>query len=166
MMGFKVSKKIDEQTNVRLQFEGAMDEHSDYTQIQGDFTQEVIVDLGEVSHINSTGIKHWVKWISDIENKYDHLTMSLVNCPKAIVDQVNMVDGFLPKNSIVRSFQVPFYCESCEADKTYTFVLGREYKKTDAGYELTVPDYTCDKPDCEMEPDVVEKKYFKFLSKT
>jgi len=163
MGSFKVSQKYDENNNVRLQFEGALDEHSDYSQIQGDLTNDMVIDFEAVSHINSTGIKHWVQWIDQLQSKYDSMLISLINCPKAIVDQINMVEGFLPKNSVVRSFKVPFYCETCEVDKNYTFVLGREYKKTDSGYELTVPDHSCDKEGCEMEPDVVEKKYFRFL---
>ena len=164
MSGFKVAQKVDENMKVRLTFEGAMDEHSDYTQIKNeDFTNEVVFDLEQVSHINSTGIKHWVKWIDKIQNEHPRIAFWFINTPKAIIDQINMVDGFLPGNSTVQSFKVPYYCEACEADKVYTFVLGREYQKTDAGYDLKMPDYSCDREDCEMEPDVVEQKYFRFL---
>ena len=142
-----------------------MDEKSDYTPIENDFTSDVVFDFDRVTHINSTGIKYWVQWVDKIQQEFSRLNFWMINCPKAIVDQINMVEGFLPVNATVRSFKVPYYCETCNADKMYTFVLGREYQKTDTGYTLTAPDYTCDKQDCEMEPDVVEKKYFRFLQK-
>jgi hypothetical protein len=83
------------------------------------------------------------------------------------VDQINMVEGFLPPSSVVKSFKVPFYCESCDKDMTSTFVLGREYDydKASGKLILRIPDNTCDQAACEMEVDVVEQKYFRFLNK-
>ena len=157
--------KMDDNNNTRLQFEGPMDEHSDYKQIQFDFTDEVIFDFDRVSHINSSGIKAWVQWQNSVQESFPRLRFSFINCPKPIVDQINMVEGFIPKNSVVRSFKVPYYCETCEADKSYTFVLGREYVQNDDGtFVLKVPPNTCERSDCEMEPDVVEQKYFRFLT--
>lgn len=164
MSGFKVTQKKDENLKTRLSFEGSIDENSDYSSIDAQFTDEVVFDFELVKHINSTGIKHWVNWITGVHNKNPQLKFTFVNCPKSIVDQINMVDGFLPPNSTIKSFKVPYFCETCEADKTYTFVMDREYKKEPNGnFSLDIPDKTCGKDDCEMEPDVVEQKYFRFL---
>lgn len=164
MSGFKVTSKIDENMKTRLQIDGAMDEYSDYSTIETKFTDEVVFDFNDVEHINSTGIKHWVQWVSKISADNPNLKFYFVNCPKPIVDQINMVDGFLPTNSIVKSFKVPYFCEVCDKDMTCTFVLGREYEFTDGKAKLSIPPNTCDRGDCEMEPDVVEQKYFKFLN--
>ena len=147
----------------RLQIDGAMDEHSDYSSIDAQFTDEVVIDFNNVEHINSTGIKHWVQWINKVSGDFPNLKFSFLNCPKPIVDQINMVDGFLPPKSVVRSFKVPYFCEVCDKDQICTFVLGREYDYRDGKLHLTIPDNTCDRSDCEMEPDVVEQKYFRFL---
>ncbi len=64
MSGFKVTSKIDENMKTRLQIDGAMDEYSDYSTIETKFTDEVVFDFNDVEHINSTGIKHWVQWVS------------------------------------------------------------------------------------------------------
>ena len=165
MSGFKITSKIDENMKTRLQIDGAMDEHSDYSAIETKFTDEVVFDFNNVEHINSTGIKHWVQWVAGIKESHPNLKFCFVNCPKPIVDQINMVDGFLPEGSEVKSFKVPYFCEVCDKDITTTFVLGREYTKGgDGKITLAVPDQTCDRGDCEMEPDVVEQKYFKFLN--
>lgn len=163
MSGFKVTAKIDDNMKTRLQIDGAMDEHSDYSTIDTQFTDEVVFDFNNVEHINSTGIKHWVQWISHVSSQDPKLQFYFVNCPKPIVDQINMVDGFLPPNSTVKSFKVPYFCETCDKDMTCVFVLGREYEIVDGKVDLKVPANTCDREDCEMEPDVVEQKYFKFL---
>ncbi|MCB0379231.1 MAG: hypothetical protein KDD33_12130 [Bdellovibrionales bacterium] len=163
MAGFKVTQKIDDNMKTRLQIEGAMDEHSDYGSIEAEFTDEVVFDFGDVSHINSTGIKHWVQWVEKITADRPHLRFVFINCPKAIVDQMNMVEGFLPSNSKVQSFKVPYYCETCDKDTVCTFVAGREYSVENGQLQLTIPDQKCGRDDCEMEPDVVEQKYFRFL---
>jgi anti-anti-sigma regulatory factor len=167
MSGFKITSKIDENMKTRLQIEGAMDEHSDYSPIETKFTDEVVFDFNNVEHINSTGIKHWVQWVTQIRENHPNLKFFFVNCPKPIVDQINMVEGFLPPSSVVKSFKVPFYCESCDKDMTSTFVLGREYDydKASGKLILRIPDNTCDQAACEMEVDVVEQKYFRFLNK-
>ncbi|MEM7645744.1 MAG: hypothetical protein AAF203_02440 [Pseudomonadota bacterium] len=163
MSGFKITSKIDENMKTRIQIDGAMDEHSDYSTIDTQFTDEVVFDFNNVEHINSTGIKHWVQWIGGISQANPSLKFYFVNCPKPVVDQINMVDGFLPENSVVKSFKVPYFCEVCDKDMTCIFVLGREYNYSDGNVTLSVPENRCDRSDCEMEPDVVEQKYFRFL---
>ena len=78
-----------------------------------------------------------------------------------VVDQINMVQGFLPATGKVISFFVPFYNEDSGSEKSILFSYGREY--TEEGVSKT-PDVLDDagKP---MEMDVVEAKYFKFLKK-
>lgn len=149
--------------NTRIQIDGAMDEYSDYNSIETKFTDQVVFDFDNVEHINSTGIKHWVHWVAKISEANPLLKFYFVNCPKPIVDQINMVDGFLPPNSVVKSFKVPYFCEVCDKDMTCTFVLGREYNFENGKALLNIPDNTCDRGDCGMEPDVVEQKYFRFL---
>jgi len=158
---------LDENNNTRLLFEGAMDEHSDYSQIAVDFSKEVVCDFDRIKHINSAGIKAWVQWHSLVQDQLPNLKFSFINCPKPIVDQINMVTGFVPDNSLIRSFKVPYFCEECELDKTYTFVLGREYVQLDGGqFKLEIPEKPCNcESNGEMEPDVVEQKYFRFLKK-
>jgi len=163
MTGFRITTKIDDNSRVRIKLDGSMDEHSDFSAAPSEFIEEVVFDFDDVDHINSTGIKHWVQWISSVQQKNQNLKFTFINCPKPIVDQINMVDGFLPANSKVKSFKVPFFCETCDKDMTFTFVYGREYDKKDGKLVLDIPSNRCERADCEMEPDVVEQKYFKFL---
>jgi hypothetical protein len=45
MSGFKITSKIDDNMKTRLQIDGAMDEHSDYSSIETKFTDEVVFDF-------------------------------------------------------------------------------------------------------------------------
>ena len=57
MSGFKITQKIDENMKTRIQIDGAMDEHSDYSSIEEKFTDEVAVmidtrdalEIGEIT---------------------------------------------------------------------------------------------------------------------
>jgi hypothetical protein len=85
--------------------------------------------------------------------------LSVRRCPKIIVDQINMVAGFLPPAAIIESFFVPYYAESSGAEKMVLFVKDKEFKDG----ELHPPASVKDDAGEEMEMDVIEAKYFKFL---
>ena len=72
-----------------------------------------------------------------------------------------MVQGFLPAQGRVNSFFVPFYSEESGGEKNVLFRSGQEF--SDSG-EIKVPSVKDDEGH-EMEMDVVEAKYFKFLKK-
>lgn len=164
MAGFKVFEK-KEATTTKIRFEGSMDEHSDYTKIQHKQADTFAIDMGGVTHINSTGIKHWVTWHTAVQFESPNANFIFMNCPKCIIDQINMVQGFLPQRSIIESFRVPYYCETCQKDLSISLIRGKNFKEASGGKILDVPKQNCSREDCAMEPDVVEKKYFAFLDK-
>lgn len=137
-------------------FSGQIDEDTTFGDLKLD-KPKVIFDFEKVSLINSCGIREWIKWIRSAET-----TSQLVyrKCPKVIVDQINMVSGFLPENGTVESFYVPYYCEETGNEKMVLFKSGSEFN----GSEVNAPeDIKDDETGDEMEMDVIEAKYFKFL---
>ena len=71
-----------------------------------------------------------------------------------------MVAGFLPDNGKVESFYVPYYCDATGAEKMVLFSEGKEFTGADVNPPEDVKD---DDTGDEMELDVIEAKYFKFL---
>lgn len=118
---------------------------------------EITVDMGGVQAINSCGVREWVKWIKAMPP-----TTKLIytNSPKVIVDQMNMIGGLLPKGTVIKSFQVPYFCENCKQVHAIVFNEGKEFQ----GKAAKAPDLNCPKCGQPMELDVIEAKYFKFLS--
>lgn len=114
-------------------------------------------DFSEVKGINSCGIREWIRWISPFPNT----KMVYKNCPKVIVDQINMVDGFLPSNALVESFYVPYYSDELEEEKHVLFTYGKEFSEQGMNYPAEV----LDSKNNPMELDVIENKYFRFLQK-
>lgn len=141
----------------KIRMSGTVDEDVDFGQYSLTGAGSIELFLGEVKSINSCGIREWIKWIGTA----DGVPISYNECPKIIVDQINMVQGFLPAQGRVNSFYVPYYNEESGSEKNVLFKLGSEFTETG---EIKAP-MVKDDEGHEMEMDVVEAKYFKFLKK-
>ena len=154
----KFELKIDKNSDsAKITIAGIIDEDVDFNEFSLNGFSQMEFDLNSVKSINSCGIREWIKWLGTNSNA----KMTYVNCPKIIVDQINMVDGFLPHNGKVLSFYVPYYNDDSGTEKNVLFRHGTEY--TDSA--VTPPEKVLDETGNAMEMDVIETKYFKFLSK-
>jgi hypothetical protein len=136
---------------------GVIDEDADFNPHSLAGAATVDLYLPNVKSINSCGIREWIKWIGTAGAAKIHY----YECPKIIMDQINMVQGFLPAQGKVLSFYVPFYNEDSGDEKNVLFSYGKEYSDTGLGQIPEVKDSAGN----AMEMDVVEAKYFKFLKK-
>lgn len=116
---------------------------------------EINFNLKNLISINSSGIRAWVILMQKMKTAY----ISLYECPKAFIDQVNMVNGFIPNNARIVSFYVPYYNEKNKTEKQVLFILGQDFKDS----KLMPLKKISDDQGEEMELDVIEAKYFKFL---
>lgn len=150
----KMSKAADK---LVVHMAGTIDEDVDFTQYNIAGNPAVEVELGGLKSINSCGIREWIKWMSTAGAS----PVSFSNCPKVIVDQINMVDGFLPSTGKVNSFYVPYYNDDSGSEKNVLFRYGTEF----GDGNVTPPASVKDEQGNEMEMDVIESKYFKFIKK-
>lgn len=157
MSQFKVEKASDGEAVV-LAFEGSVDEDAIFSSIEV-VGGKIVLDLKKVSSINSCGIREWIKWVQTIPSSAN---ITYKNCPKVIVDQINMVAGFLPENATVESFYVPYYSEDTGNEKMVLFTRGKEFSESGVAAPEEIKD---EETGDEMEMDVIEAKYFKFLNK-
>ena len=149
---------VDKSGNVaKYTVSGVIDEDADLTGHDLAGSQALEFHLGGIKSINSCGIREWIKWIGTAGGAL----IQYVECPKIIVDQINMVQGFLPSQGKVISFYVPFYSDESGLEKNVLFTLGKEYDEKGL---LQTPEIK-DDSGAAMEMDVVESKYFKFLKK-
>src|SRR5258708_1376115 len=121
-MAFSISKTKENGRDCLI-IQGNVDEDATFSQTKVEGT-EVTVDLLGVTAINSVGIREWIKWTKSFPAG---CKLIVRNCPKIIVDQINMVLGFLPPGTFVESFFVPYYSEASGAEKMVLFVNGKEF---------------------------------------
>lgn len=156
-MGKLETKSQMNGNTLQLTLSGTIDEDVDFNQIPISGKPSVELILGGVKSINSCGIREWIKWMGTTAGA----EVKWSECPKVIVDQINMVDGFLPANGKVISFYVPYFCEDSGSEKNVLFRYGTEFSEN----QVTPPASVKDDDGNEMEMDVIEAKYFKFIRK-
>lgn len=143
--------------NFKIVVNGVIDEDADFGPHSLAGAQTVEMKLAGIKSINSCGIREWIKWIETGSGA----SIQYHECPKIIVDQINMVQGFLPAGGSVLSFIVPYYSDDSGEEKNVLFTNGKEFD--DSG--LKAPPEVKAADGTAMEMDVVESKYFKFLKK-
>jgi hypothetical protein len=154
-MSFSIAKRPDGTTLV-LEVTGNIDEDANFTPPDLGSFMSVVLDLEKVTAINSVGIREWIKWMKGFPSS---VQLAVRRCPKIIVDQINMVAGFLPTATTIQSFYVPYYSDSSGNEKMVLFENGKEFRDG----ELFPPAEVKDDSGEVMEMDVIEAKYFKFL---
>lgn len=65
----------------------------------------VIFDFNLLETMNSCGIREWIKFLATLSPR----RIVYERCPRILVDQMNMIRGFLPQGATVRSVYAPFY---------------------------------------------------------
>lgn len=157
-MGQFQAQKKKEGTGLVVTLVGNIDEDAILGNVGFDGAEQITLDLDKVTAINSCGIREWIKWLKTAP---PGAKVIYRNCPKIIVDQINMVAGFLPDSGTVESFYVPYFNENSGNEKMVLFRKGMEFKDG----QLKPPSEVKDTGGEVMEMDVIEAKYFKFIKK-
>ncbi len=151
---------------IELVLIGYMDEQTvlpDVSRFQN--CKRLIINFGRVNAILSMGIKEWVTF-SDRLEQFPHLNIEFKNCSKQIIDQINLVEGFLPNNGTVSTLFVPIYCGKCNR----TFKVLRKTDSIQTEIHNVIPSMEVNDcaefPGCkeEFELDCNPDFYLKFLS--
>lgn len=151
-------ERKEEDNKVFLYFFGNIDENASFTGAILDGVKHLVIDLESVKAINSCGIRDWIQWLKTSPND---IKIEYRNCPKVIVDQINMIKGFLPQNTTVESFYVPYYSPDSDKEKMVLYRKGVDFKSDSVDVQETYKDPETNE---EFELDVIAEKYFKFIS--
>lgn len=158
-MSDKFSVNISLQNgSAHIKLAGLMDEDMDLSQLKSIGEEVLHFDLDGVGGINSCGIRDWISFLSGLESNhkiiYEH-------CPQVLIEQMNMVKGFLPEGAEIKSFYAPFYCESCDNEEK---VLLTPSDVQSGGTAQAPKNLKCSSCGAEgLEFDALEAQYFHFL---
>jgi anti-anti-sigma regulatory factor len=142
---------------------GAINENTTFAELDLNGAKEIHLDLKQVSNLNSMGLRNWLIWVKKLKGKAQ---MRFQNCPRVVVEQMAILQGFLPIGAIVDSFQVPYYCDSCGHEEQFMAFRGRDYMEAtaDTPEGVKVPEIKpCPSCQLKMNIDIVPLKYFSFL---
>lgn len=147
-----------EEESQKISLEGSIDEQSNFYQFNFPIATNVVIDLEKIITINTHGIKKWIDWTKEL---FSRSSLSLICCPPCIVDQINIIEGFLPPHAVIESFYVPYYSNKSHYEKRVLFERGKEFTND----TLSLPDLVTSEQKEDLEIDVVEETYFSFLFK-
>lgn len=143
------------QDELNVELIGNIDEDVDFKELSGLEQKNISFDFGQVSLINSCGIREWIRFLETIPEQ-THIVYR--NCPQIIIEQINMVHGFFRKGASIESFYAPYYCEACSKES-------KVHLRSEQVKNRKAPKVMCDKCGEEMEFDAIEGQYFGFLGK-
>lgn len=138
---------------VLVELIGVIDEDAVFDKIKNLQMNNYVFDFNKINMINSCGIREWIKYLQDL----DGAVIRYVNCPQIIIEQVNMVHGFIRKGIVVETFFAPYFCETCDTEKKI-LLKNSEVENSKA------PVKQCNTCKNNLEFDAIEKQYFSFLS--
>lgn len=121
---------------------------------------ELHLHLEQLKGINSLGVRTFINWSSKLENS----KIFVHDAPKGFVDQMNMVAGFLPPQTRVRSFYVPYYSEITGEETPVLLEIGINFYLFDGQWKFSFPEVQ-DRNGNLMSMDIQPERYFKFLEK-
>ncbi|MET0404438.1 MAG: serine/threonine-protein kinase, partial [Cystobacter sp.] len=93
---------------------GVIDENFPLSSKMRDLGGFIVLDLGQVERISSFGVSKWMEFTSKLPP--GALSLYLVNTPPVMVDQLNMVEGFVGVARVL-SVLAPYLCRACGEDR-------------------------------------------------
>ena len=146
--------------DVELALGGVLDETAELPELATPIKGRLRILLDDMEMINSLGCRKWVQWIRAIEAGAG---IGLAKCSPPVVNQMNILAGFLPEAVRVESLFVPYHCEACDRERRVLF----ELKPDDVAGQIEAWPEHAACPVCggETELDVIKARYFSFATR-
>ena len=130
---------------------GIIDENADLAFLES-LSSPTQLNMREVRRINSYGVRSWIEAIRKVPVG---VPLDFVECSSAVIDQTNMVAGFLGRGRVV-SFFAPMICNRCGLERDELFHT-EEYQR-----EGRLPDVSCERCGGALVVDDLEEHYLLF----
>ncbi len=147
----------DQDQSLLISVEGSINEDLQIEKLTELKKAHIIFDLDKVKMINSCGIREWIRLI---ESYGSAITLEYIKVPQIVIQQMNMISGFLSKNAKVTSFYAPYFIEDLDEEKQ---ILLRSDEIKD--FKAPKMNSNVDGTDYPLDFDAIEEQYFKFLKK-
>lgn len=131
---------------------GQIDEDSVFEKILSIKQEIYVFNLEKVTLINSCGVREWIDFLEKLPAGSQIIYR---NVPQIVVEQINMVQGFVRQGASIESFYAPYYNE--KSDEVISILLDAD--KVRDGKAPSMKDDSGN----ELEFDAIEAQYFNFI---
>ncbi|MBD63687.1 MAG: hypothetical protein CME62_00640 [Halobacteriovoraceae bacterium] len=146
---------IEQNDQVTYKLSGQIDEDADLDKmLSGAAQSRIVFDLADVTMINSCGIRDWIEFQKKINQE---TKIIYENCPQVIIEQMNIIKGFIREGGEISSFYAPYYNPATDEEIKILLtpeevIEGKAPEKKDEQGRM-------------LEFDEIELQYFNFLKK-
>jgi len=141
----------------RIAVVGQIDERAELVGFADRFTDNVVIDLANVSFVNSLGLREWIRMLYTLAERGVDVTLS--RCSESMVHQMCMVVA-AKGDSKIESFFAPYECDACG----HVASVCLDVKEHLAAFRrLEVPDEPCPECSAGMEFNEIPERYLLFL---
>lgn len=137
---------------------GAIDETFSPEALAADLRGYVVLDLGGLQRISSSGVRQWSTFVSATPAGAQGLF--LINAPPVFVDQLNLVDGFAGVARLL-SVLAPYRCAACGDDRLRRVNVGAEA----ATLAVRAPAFTCERCQGPLSFADVPSEFFEYAAR-
>ena len=149
---------------MELKFSGPISETSIFPEFSLQNISEITLDFGDVTYVNSAGVRVWVKWMWKFEKEKESLKFSIERCSPRIVRQIHAIQNFVPKSTSINSFLIPYDCSSCSHVVEKLFVTETPAQKNlDSLKQMLSASMQCPKCSAQMELDAIPDDYLSLM---
>lgn len=144
-------------SNLRLSVEGSINEDLQIDKLSELNGSTIVIDMNNVKMINSCGIREWIRMVEKFGSS---VSIEYRNVPQIVIQQMNMIAGFLSKNAKVTTFYAPYFIEDLDEEKQ-VLLRAEDIRDFKAPKQKT----TVDGNEYELDFDAIEEQYFRFLKR-
>lgn len=98
----------------RIVLSGEITEDADFTPLLSIATKRLVIDLSQITRINSSGLREWIEFARGCNRAGAQIVLE--RCSPIVVTQLNMIWNFAGKDGQVRSVYAPYYCPRCDLE--------------------------------------------------
>jgi hypothetical protein len=102
---------------------GELTENANLSALAAEGSKEIVLDLAGITRINSPGVREWIAFVNDLNERRTH--MVLEKCSVPFVNQLNMISNFRGKGDVV-SIYAPYFCSECAKEDRRLVLLSSD----------------------------------------
>lgn len=141
-MDGRITSKMSGDGTWQVDVFSAVDENSVFPELPKTTINTISIDLGEMTYINSSGMRKWVFWLQLLATGAPDAKLEMKRIPLHFIQSSAVFDKILPQKTNVPSFFIDCFCTPCGTE---------ERRLLDNKPELSIPKLQCAK--CQKDMD-------------
>lgn len=139
---------------VRIRMKGIITERVELDTSQVPPGQPLVIDAGEITHLNSLGVRNWIEFVDQLCRRAPQVMLERLS--PMMVFQASMISTFLGRAQVV-SYLSPWVCEACDHMLLQAHGIHEELPEN-----IACP--KCKKAAMELDSDADAYRTFRYLA--